>query len=522
MFIPTLIGVSLLIFFILRVLPGDRALDLLLTAEGEGNVTRTNLETTRVALGEAKEVRRPAEVTIEIVPQRPATEIASVLLVPDQFTVSQDRLFRFRETFQFRAIALDAEGYAIPNANVEWESLDPNAGTITRDGLYTPGNGVGVHSESIVAKVTQQLPDGRTLERTVSPVVEIVDKMFSQGLSTARVFPEKLRLAPGESFQFVAAGYDGDGDYFNEPRFTWSVLSGSGSIDQGGRFRAGGTPGEVRVQSEVIKTRSTPLYEQYWDWITGMVKGDPGRSYQTGRPIFNDLFGGDLETFIKKSKFIVSIEIGLISFFMSIVIGIPLGIIMAMRQDTWLDYVTRVVGIFGLAMPTFWVGILIILFLVLYFDWLPPLGYKGFFEDPLENIKQLIWPMIAIAISSGAALSRLTRSQMLEVLRQDYIRTAWAKGLRERVILARHALKNAMLPIVTVLGVRIAFIVTGSVILESLFNLPGMGLRLIQAANAQDFNVVQFIGMMVATLILFSNLLVDILYAWLDPRVRYT
>jgi peptide/nickel transport system permease protein len=194
---------------------------------------------------------------------------------------------------------------------------------------------------------------------------------------------------------------------------------------------------------------------------------------------------------------------------------------MAIRQDTWLDYVARIVTISGLAMPSFWVGTLTLLFMVIWFSWIPPLGYTNLWDNPWTNFQQVIWSALALGYFLSAVVARMTRSTLLEVLRQDYIRTAWAKGLQERSVLLRHALKNAILPIVTIIGLQFAGLMGGTLIMERIWNLPGLGTSLIESINFRDFPMVQGLLMLFALIVLVINLLVDLMYAWLDPRVRY-
>jgi len=222
-----------------------------------------------------------------------------------------------------------------------------------------------------------------------------------------------------------------------------------------------------------------------------------------------------------KNRFPLTLELAFLIFFTSLFIAIPIGVLSAIRQDTWVDYVFRVVSIAGLAMPIFWTGILIIFFLVLFFDWMPPLGYASPLEDPLENLQQLIWPALAQGYMLAALLSRMTRSSMLEVLRQDYMRTAWSKGLRERVIVSRHALKNAILPVITLSGVQFGYVLGGVVIMETVFSLPGMGRMLVESIAGRDYPMIQVMILLIAFVFLSVNLIVDLVYGWLDPRIRY-
>ncbi|MBI2906856.1 MAG: ABC transporter permease [Chloroflexi bacterium] len=254
-----------------------------------------------------------------------------------------------------------------------------------------------------------------------------------------------------------------------------------------------------------------PLHEQYLSWVGGLVRGDLGKSLKTHEPI------GDMV----RDRLPLSVELSLLATLVSSLIAIPLGIACAVRQDSWVDYILRVFSIIGLAMPIFWTGVMILLGMALFFNRTPPLGFASLFEDPVKNLQQLVWPAVAMGYFNVAAVSRMTRSCMLEVMRQDYIRTAWSKGLRELLIISRHALKNAMLPVVTLVGIQFAHLMGGAVIMETVFSLPGMGRALIDAIIYRDYTVVQSIIVVFAFIILMANLVVDLLYGQLDPRIRY-
>ncbi len=255
-----------------------------------------------------------------------------------------------------------------------------------------------------------------------------------------------------------------------------------------------------------------PLYQQYGKWVGGLVQGDWGTSLRTDTDVLDEIW----------RRFPLTLEITILTILISTMIALPLGILMAIRQDTWLDYLARIVTISGLAMPTFWVGTLTLLFMVIWFSWIPPLGYTNLWENPWTNFQQVIWSALALGYFLSAVVARMTRSTLLEVLRQDYIRTAWAKGLQERSVLMRHALKNAILPIVTIIGLQFAGLMGGTLIMERIWNLPGLGTSLIESINFRDFPMVQGLLMLFALIVLVINLLVDLMYAWLDPRVRYT
>jgi peptide/nickel transport system permease protein len=217
----------------------------------------------------------------------------------------------------------------------------------------------------------------------------------------------------------------------------------------------------------------------------------------------------------------VSLELGIIATVFGFLIGVPIGIISAMRQDTWLDYALRSISVGMLAIPGYWIATLVIVYGALWFGWTPPIIYIPFNEDPWGNIRQFLLPAALLGITGSAGLMRLTRTTMLEVLRQDYVRTAWSKGLSERVVVIRHALRNAMIPVVTLMGLSLATIAGGTVIFEQIFNLPGMGRYLFLSVNQRDYPAVQGVVLVFAAIVVFANLLTDIAYGVLDPRIRY-
>lgn len=277
----------------------------------------------------------------------------------------------------------------------------------------------------------------------------------------------------------------------------------------------GGGFADVR-QEDLVALRhelgtDRPLLEQYFSWVSGVVRLDLGRSLKTHEEI------GDMI----RDRLPLTIELALLSTVVASALAIPLGIISAIRQDSWLDYILRIFSIFGLAMPIFWTGVLILIGLALFFNRTPPLGFASLFEDPVKNLQQLVWPAVAMGYFNVAVISRMMRSCMLEVMRQDYIRTAWSKGLREALVISRHALKNAMLPVVTLIGLQFAQLMGGAVIMETVFSLPGMGRALVDAIIYRDYTVVQSIIIVFAGIILLANLGVDVLYSQLDPRIRY-
>jgi peptide/nickel transport system permease protein len=231
----------------------------------------------------------------------------------------------------------------------------------------------------------------------------------------------------------------------------------------------------------------------------------------TGAPIYEEI----------KLRFALSLQVAIMATVVAVLLAIPLGVISAIKQDTWIDYAVRIFSIAGLATPSFWLGIVFILSMLIIFKWLPPMVYTPFWVNPWQNLLQLIWPALAVGYRYSAVATRMTRSAMLEVLREDYIRTARAKGLVEKLILSRHALKNAMLPVVTVVCLEFAFLLGGLVVTEQVFNLNGLGLLFVQAVAHRDYTLVQALVMIVAGFFIIVNFVMDILYAWLDPRIRF-
>ena len=254
-----------------------------------------------------------------------------------------------------------------------------------------------------------------------------------------------------------------------------------------------------------------PVLVQYLEWAAGAVHGDFGQSYVQRRPVRDIL----LERFPR------SMELALLTLLIAVVWAIPLGVVSAARQNTAVDYLARALSLSGLSLPLFFTGALILYGLVRFFRWLPPLEFVPFTENPIENLKQLIWPALAQAYYISAPITRLTRSQMLEVVREDYVRTARAKGLAERAVVYRHALRNSLLPVVTFIGWWGGRLLGGLVIMEIIFVVPGMGTALVQAVSQRDYPTVQALIFLMALVFLIVNLTVDLLYAWLDPRIHY-
>jgi peptide/nickel transport system permease protein len=254
-----------------------------------------------------------------------------------------------------------------------------------------------------------------------------------------------------------------------------------------------------------------PYYEQYLIWAWQMISLDPGYSIFTSEPI---------PVALKKS-IPVTVELALLAMVLGLVVAIPIGVLSATRQDRLSDYVGRLVAISGLSLPDFWLGTLVITFAAIWFAWIPPLGYTSIWESPWKNLQQFLLPAAVLGFRLSAATMRMTRSTLLEVLREDYVRTAWAKGLGERIIIYKHALKNALIPVVTIVGGQLGTLLAGTVIVETIFALPGMGRLTVEAILFRDYPVVQTNVMLVAGTLVTLNLAVDLTYAWLDPRIHY-
>ena len=255
-----------------------------------------------------------------------------------------------------------------------------------------------------------------------------------------------------------------------------------------------------------------PMVVQYFAWILGMARLDVGNSLWTDQPVFKELF----------RRMPLTLELGLLATTTSLVIGIPLGVIAAVKRGTWMDYASRTFALGGLSIPNFWIGMLIILAMVTYFRWTAPLGYAGLFESPWTNFQQLFWPALALGYAQAALVRRLVRSSLLEVMREDYIRTARSKGLEEMDVIVRHALRNSMLPVITVIGIGLAGIIGGTVIIETVFSLPGVGRFMVDAIKQRDYPVVQTLTFVFAVIYALANLTVDLVYSVLDPRIRLT
>jgi peptide/nickel transport system permease protein len=255
-----------------------------------------------------------------------------------------------------------------------------------------------------------------------------------------------------------------------------------------------------------------PAIVQYLDWIGGIVlRGDFGNSYWTRQPI--------LEEFVR--RFPVTLELAVLTIIVSVLVGILVGIVSAVRQDSAADYVGRVFAILALSVPYFGLAVLVVVLPAIYFKWTPVWTYVALTVDPLTNLKIMLVPALVFGVTRAGPIMRIMRSALLDVLRQDYIRTAWSKGLAERVIVLRHALKNAMIPVISLIGLQMPLYIGGSVIIEAIFRLPGIGLFFFEALTRLDYPVVQSVNLIIATLVVGLNLAIDLTYAFLDPRIRY-
>ena len=283
-------------------------------------------------------------------------------------------------------------------------------------------------------------------------------------------------------------------------------LAGGGGMD-------GGSLNEETIQAlreDLGLDRSFP--EQYIDWVTHAIRGDLGVSMWTYQGVTTAIF--------QRAR--LSIQLALMAMGIALVIAIPLGVLSAIKQDSWLDYLARLFAVAGLSIPDFWIATMVLLALSLYIGWLPEFGYFPPWEQPWKNFQALIFPALIIGYRYSAISARMTRSAMLEVLRQDYVRTARAKGLTDRVVITRHALRNALIPVVTIMASQLSHLLGGLVVVETIFSLPGMGRLVLDSVISRDYPVVQGAVMMIAVVFVLANLLVDLSYAVIDPRIRYS
>jgi peptide/nickel transport system permease protein len=254
-----------------------------------------------------------------------------------------------------------------------------------------------------------------------------------------------------------------------------------------------------------------PLATQFGEWMLGVVTLNFGKSMWTERPVTEEI----------GLRFELSLQVAIMATIIAVLIAIPLGTMAALFRDTWVDYMVRIVTIGGLSIPSFWFGMLIMLSLLAFFNWLPPITFTPIYVDPVANLTQLIWPALAVGYRYCAVVARMIRSSLLEVLNEDYIRTARAKGVYEKLVISRHALRNALLPAITVIGLEFTFLIGGLVVTEQVFNLNGIGQLFVQSISRNDFTLIQGMVMLIAAFYVFINLAVDLLYAVFDPRIRY-
>jgi peptide/nickel transport system permease protein len=294
--------------------------------------------------------------------------------------------------------------------------------------------------------------------------------------------------------------------------FSLRLLPGDPIIIYVGQAAAQGTISQEQI--DFIRKQyglDLPLPQQYLKWAGGIVRGDFGNSLNYSQPV-RELFARRLP---------ITLHLGLLAFATTIVVGTLLGLAAAVRRGTWIDALATSLANIGVCIPIFWLGYLMILAFGLYLGWLPIAGYVSPFEDFWLSTRSLVMPVFCMAVGGIAGTARLTRSSMLEVTRQDYIRTAWSKGLPERTVILKHALKNGLIPVVTLLGIALGMVFAGNVLIELVFAIPGLGRLLVTSIFAQDYIVVQSGTLIIAGILIMSNLLVDITYGWLDPRIRY-
>jgi len=277
------------------------------------------------------------------------------------------------------------------------------------------------------------------------------------------------------------------------------------------QYAGSSVPQSVIDEQRHILGLDKPMWTQFTDWMGQIAHGDLGQSLWTGHAVVEEI----------QIRLPLSLELAVIATLFAVAIAVPLGVVAAVKQDTWVDYAIRVFSIGGLSMPSFWIGLLMVLFTITVFNWAPPLVFTPFTEDPVANLAGLILPAIAIGYRYSAVSMRMTRSTVLEVLREDYVRTARAKGVRESVVVMRHALRNALLPVVTVISLEFAFLIGGLVVTEQVFNLNGIGKLLVDAVAHRDYTLIQSLVLLLAAVFVIVNFAVDMIYVVLDPRIRY-
>ena len=278
------------------------------------------------------------------------------------------------------------------------------------------------------------------------------------------------------------------------------------------RYAGSNVSQDVIDQERRLLGLDKSLWEQFTAWMTSLARLDLGQSLWTGHSVVEEV----------QVRMPLSIELAILATLFAVLLAIPLGVIAAVKQDTWVDYAIRVFSIGGLAMPSFWIGIMMVLITLTLWGWAPPVVFTPLFEDPVANLAGLVLPAIAVGYRYSAVSMRMTRSTVLEVLREDYVRTARAKGLRETLVVVRHALRNALLPVVTVVSLEFAFLIGGLVVTEQVFNLNGIGKLLVDAVTHRDYTLVQALVLLLAAIFVIVNFLVDMIYVVLDPRIRYS
>jgi peptide/nickel transport system permease protein len=278
------------------------------------------------------------------------------------------------------------------------------------------------------------------------------------------------------------------------------------------RYAGSSVPQEIIDQERHILGLDKPMWAQFVDWMSSISHFDLGQSLWTGQPVIEEV----------QVRMPLSIELAVLATLFAVALAIPLGVVAAVKQDTWIDYVIRVFSIGGLAMPSFWIGIMMVLITLTLWGWAPPVVFTPLFDDPVANLAGLVLPAIAVGYRYSAVSMRMTRSTVLEVLREDYVRTARAKGLRETLVVVRHALRNALLPVVTVVSLEFAFLIGGLVVTEQVFNLNGIGKLLVDAVAHRDYTLIQALVLLLAAVFVFVNFVVDMVYVVLDPRIRYS
>ncbi|MBI2848372.1 MAG: ABC transporter permease [Chloroflexi bacterium] len=296
--------------------------------------------------------------------------------------------------------------------------------------------------------------------------------------------------------------------------FSIRLIPGDVIDAMAGEVGGGSGMGAGDMTSEDLKRvlgLDVPVHIQYFRWIGQVFQGDLGLSLWTQRPISEDI----------AKRLPVSLELGILAINTGLLIALPVGVYSAIRQDTGLDYVGRTIAILFISVPSFWIGTMVMVYPSIWWGWTPPMEFNYLGENPGKNLAQLIIPALIMGMAMSGGTMRMTRTMMLEVLRQDYIRTAWSKGLNERTVILRHALKNALIPVITIIGLQTPVLIGGAVIIETIFNLPGVGRYMLEAVTRRDYPIISGLNLVIAAFILFINLVVDLTYAYLDPRVHY-